>query len=85
MSTIKKALDEIKAYKKGISVDDARRVLEYYGFVNVHTKGSHMKFKHKKYCDLQVTLVANKTLKEYLIDDILDALNALKERDYDAD
>ena len=68
MSTIKKALDEIKAYKKGISVDDARSVLEYYGFVNV-----------------QVTLVANKTLKEYLIDDILDALNALKERDYDAD
>ena len=53
MSTIKKALDEIKAYKKGISVDDARRVLEYYGFVNVHTKGSHMKFKHKKYSPFQ--------------------------------
>ena len=85
MSTIKKALDDIKAYKKGISADDARRVLEYYGFVNVHTKGSHMKFRHHKYSDLQVTLVANKSLKEYLIDDILDAFNVLKERDYDAE
>lgn len=47
MAGIDKIISKMKNQPRGIKYEEAKKVLEYYGYQHVRTKGSHFQFRNK--------------------------------------
>lgn len=65
---IKKIVEKMKRQPNGIRIEEAKRVLEYYGYECVRQKGSHAQFLNKETRDLITIKVDNPLKKVYVVD-----------------
>ena len=47
MAGVDKIVEKMKRQPRGISFDEAKKVLEYYGYLHVRSKGSHHQFRNQ--------------------------------------
>lgn len=67
---VKKLVEKMKRQPNGIRVDEANKVLEYYGFKCVRQKGSHAQYLKINTGEL-ITIKVENPLKRVYIADIL--------------
>ena len=72
---VKKILEKMQRQPNGIRYEEAKRVLEPYGFECARQKGSHAHFRSRKTGELITIKVDNPLKKVY----ILDILNRVDE------
>lgn len=80
MSRKQKLLDRLQQFPTDFSWDDAVRLMEMCNFLLINNNGSRRKFRHKS--GIKASLHEphpQNTLKKYMIQDILDALQAAGE------
>lgn len=65
---IEKIIEKMKRQPNGIRYEEAKKVLEYYGYECARQKGSHAQFLNKKTRDLITIKVDNPLKKVYIID-----------------
>ena len=69
MAGVAKIVEKMKAQPRGIRFDEGVKVLEYYGYEHIRTKGSHHQFRNED-GDL-TTIKYSKPLKISYVTDIL--------------
>lgn len=72
---VKKILEKMERQPNGIRYEEAKKVLEYYGFACVRQKGSHAQFLNKGTGELITVKVENPLKKVYIVD-ILNRIDA---------
>ena len=65
---IKKLIDKMKRQPNGIRPEEAKKVLEYYGYKCVRQRGSHAHFLNEETRDLITVKVDNPLKKVYVVD-----------------
>ena len=48
MASINKVIDKMKRQPNGISMDEADKVLNHYGYKFIKQRGSHMQYRNSK-------------------------------------
>lgn len=66
--SIKKILEKMQQQPNGIRYEEAKKVLEYYGYECVRQKGSHAQFLNRETKDLITIKVDNPLKKVYIVD-----------------
>lgn len=72
MAKIEKIIEKMKVQPKGIKLSEAEKVLNFYGYIHVRTKGSHKHFRNDK-GDV-ITIKIENPLKIAYINDILNRI-----------
>lgn len=72
---IKKIIEKMKRQPNGIRAEEARKVLEHYGFECVRQKGSHAQYLKKETGEL-ITVKIDNPLKKVYVVDILSRIDA---------
>jgi len=72
MASVKKLVEKMTNQPNGIRFDEAEKVLNYYGYKNVRTKGSHHQFRNGS-GDLTTVQYGNPIDKSY-VKDILERI-----------
>ncbi len=65
---VKKIVEKMQRQPNGIRYEEAKKVLEYYGFKCVRQKGSHAQFLNKETRELITIKVDNPLKKVYIVD-----------------
>lgn len=71
---VNKIIDKMKRQPNGIRYEEAKKVLEYYGYECDRQKGSHAHFLNRETGDL-ITIKADNPLKKVYIVDILNRID----------
>ncbi|MCI8664756.1 MAG: type II toxin-antitoxin system HicA family toxin [Hungatella sp.] len=65
---VKKIIEKMERQPNGIRPDEAKKVLEYYGFECVRQKGSHAQFLNRETGELITVKIENPLKKVYIVD-----------------
>lgn len=65
---VKKILEKMQRQPNGIRYEEAKKVLEYYGYECARQKGSHAQFLKKETGELVTIKVENPLKKVYIVD-----------------
>ena len=76
MPTIEALIEKMNNQPNGISFNEAKRVLENYGFILVRTSGSHNNFRNSK--GEVITIKKEQPLKAVYVKDILERIGRRK-------
>ena len=67
MASVDKIVAKMKRQPNGIRYEEAAKVLEYYGYSHVRTKGSHRQFRNNN-GDVTTVQYGNPVDKSYVMD-----------------
>lgn len=65
---VSKIIEKMRRQPNGIRYEEAKKVLEYYGFACVRQKGSHAQFLNNETGELITIKVDNPLKKAYIVD-----------------
>ena len=74
MSNIEKLIEKLKKHPTEVSYKTIKKILNKYGYVLTHSKGSHRRFK-KENCPSLTIAVHKNQVKKWYVKDILKILN----------
>ena len=74
MTQLDKLIERIRARPPEASFSDVRRLLETYGWVLKRQTGSHAQFTKPGEGTQSVPLVSGRSVKRYILDQIIDRL-----------
>lgn len=72
-----KIIEKMRNQPNGISPTDAEKVLNYLGFEEKNTKGSHKHFRRKSDGRWYTLVISQNPIKKYFVDDILEFVDEL--------
>ena len=77
MSQIEKLLQKFEHSPQNVRYTDIEKILIHVGFVHIHTKGSHVKWKHNKLRNDVIIPIHNNECKKFYKQQILTQIRGL--------